>query len=251
MNTPGGAYNYQEQAAPIKLRFSRDFIDAYARLLAAQEGLTKLYNYTTPLPPLPAAENPGYQGIFDDALIWTRDAIRFLVGFSHLEQSITTSISVKTTMGAQAWQKALNAAGASDAAVFQFDVPESTFPPYRALRLRGISVYSVSKQELAPWRVMIQPPRKATIRFADDGTLQSVDQTDVPSVVSGRVMTRFGQRDADVVGLTSLRNISPISDATASSGDRQWIVTLAKQSLSGQDLTSLDDVNLDLHLATR
>ena len=80
MTTPRGAYNFGEQLAPVYNRFSRDFIDAYARLIAAQDGLARLYNYQTPLPPLPT-DDAAYKSIFDDALVWTRDSVRFLAGF--------------------------------------------------------------------------------------------------------------------------------------------------------------------------
>lgn len=79
----GGALNFGEQMTPLAFRFTRDFVDAYARLLAADIALGELYNYTIALPPLPAPNAP-YQSIFDAALVWTRQAIRFLVGFSHL-----------------------------------------------------------------------------------------------------------------------------------------------------------------------
>ena len=48
MTNKGGPYNYQEQLEHSKRRITRDFGDAYARMLAARAGLLKVYGKTIP-----------------------------------------------------------------------------------------------------------------------------------------------------------------------------------------------------------
>lgn len=205
---PGLAYNYVEQARHLQLRFTRDFRDAYIRMLVAQDGLKTIYAFDIlGFPAITAAMLPDAP-VFDDAVTWVRDAIRSLVGFGQLDQSYVLSISLRQSMKEAAWKAAIEVAGVTDPIRFTFLFDEGTCANQRHVRLRGVGACVLSRFA-SPWRLTIRAPEDSFFRYLSDKKTPVV-QHDVPSVRLGRVLNRLPQRDPDVSGVVSLRNVSPL-----------------------------------------
>ena len=125
-----GSLHLEPLVEAIKTRFTRDYTDAYARLLVAQEGLNELYGYFD-MPDVQHVplNNPkqGNLELLDEAVIWVRDAIRWLVGFGHLDQAWTAIFSIRECVGTR--HRLANRKGATSA-VFRFKLPwiASQFP---------------------------------------------------------------------------------------------------------------------------
>lgn len=269
MYAPDGAYNYAAQMELVRQRFLRDFQDSYSRLMKAKDGLEQLYAYYTSAPKndlcygfQPSAfpelkENE--DSFFDQCLLWTRDAIRFMVAFGQLEQNYVFPVSVKDYCGGDdAWTKILQTA-ANGSLEITFDLPESLFPDQYHVRLRGITAFVVEKKRTPGdiWRMELRPPKYGYCRrlpeLAPDGKSDiELDQHTVPTVTLGRVMSRESVRDPDIVGIAALHNISPIgAKKDHSIEERSWKLTVDTKSLLGTSLSNLKDIHIDLLLAMR
>ena len=66
-------------------------------MIKAAAGLVKVYGYTTPLP-----GDPTDLEYFDDCVLWTRQAIDWLVRFSRREQFMILPVSVRNVVGEHA-----------------------------------------------------------------------------------------------------------------------------------------------------
>jgi hypothetical protein len=232
MTTKGGPYNFQEQMEECKHRIMRDFGDAYARMLAARDDLTNIYEQDIPgFPDLNVVTNV-YPSL-DQSILWTRQAIRYLVAFGHRDQTYVASTSVRSLVGNAAYTQAIQNPGAAGVS-FSFEIPQDRFADQVAVRLRGVYLYVVtSKPAGGTWNVTFRPPLQGWCRFRDDqtGTGHILDQSSKRVYVfGGRVMSRDSERDADLLGSTVLRNLSPLGAPTAGIQDCTWSLTLSTSS---------------------
>jgi hypothetical protein len=80
-NVPGNAHNYSQRFDRIRKLFESDIVSAYQRAMAAAVGLSKLFDYSDPLP------SPNGSDFLDDFVIWTRKAMRAVnqIGESEIE----------------------------------------------------------------------------------------------------------------------------------------------------------------------
>jgi hypothetical protein len=251
MADSGGPYNYLEQMEPIRSRFGKDFHAAYSILLAAQHGLQLLYDSKGILPLIIDEPLKGKFTSFDACVSWARDAIRFLIIAGQLDQNYVLSLSVKTNMGEDFFTKAL--ANEGDTVKLTFEVLEARFAAQRLVRLRGISACVVESTPGDTWQMTVRAPVRSIGRFVSDADAaepNKLDQSMVPPVRLGRVQTRQSQREPDVVGLTTLHNVSPLSDPEFKTAGR-WSVEVDRHSLNGTDAKSLIDVHIDLLLAVQ
>jgi hypothetical protein len=254
MTKSGLAYNYVEQSDHLRTRFTRDFRDAYVRMLVARDGLNTIYGVDIPGFPEITPATPADAPIFDSAVTWVRDAIRYLVGFGQLDQSYVLTVSVRKVMQEASWNAAIAAAGAAAPIQFTFLFDEATFSAnQRHVRLRGVGACVLSTAT-GPWKLTIKPPDDSFFHYLRRdraGNLTgTVNQRDVPPVRLGRVLPRLPQRDPDVSGAVSLRNVSPLSATTGSPGTL-WSVTIDRKSAAGDDASAIDDIQLDLQLVMR
>lgn len=228
-----GVLNRAKRLEALRERFRKDFRDAFSKLLKAEEGLKEVYGYIDPLP-------RSFDSLdhYDECLLWTRDAIQWIVRFSRREQSMVMPISLKDVIGNSAWKEG------KKTGQWTFTLRSSDFPDLYFLRLRGIGAYVDDKcgYHGRLWRIRLELPSKGvfyrgTYDSKDTGTL---DQSDLPSARLGRVTQRDYPRDGDVVGTSSLHNASPLGD---------WKVTLLGAIPSVDDARGLEDIVIDLHLA--
>lgn len=247
---PGGAYNYPERLTPIRHRFRRDFWDGYTRLQAARDGLQRLFDYDISDFPVLSGATPDTSPAFDDCLIWTRQAIRFLVAFRTSEQSYAMPISLKALIGKKAWKAAKEAVEDDPSLPFTiaFVLDEAHFPVQSFVRLQGVSVFTVGRE--GPFRVGVRVPAKAVCIFPHRSAPVPIDQSDVRPVWL-RAMDRKTPRSGDVAGVSSIRNASPVSDRSEPGAEKFWRVVVDRTSALGENALDLEDINLDLYIAAQ
>lgn len=244
-----GILNYSERLGPIYDSFYRDFTDALARVQVANTGLMALYGTADPTRPelqLPKSVSPWLdsgveiaaapRGVFDDTLKWVRDSIAYMVQLSHREQNYVLTVSLKKLAGAS-W-----APGLLNGTWEQVGIPDALFKDslmdQRHVRLRGIGAFVVGGTSNDLWQVTVTPPKQSGCYFLNSDTRQPLDQRQVPSCRLGRVQTRSSVRDPDVLGVSSLHNVSPLG---------AWSVKITP--VSDASLASLEDLHLDLYIA--
>lgn len=251
---PGGALNYLEQMIPVQQRFEHDFRDALARMNAIRIGLIQLYGYSAPPLQFDATSTQ-----FDDALLWLRDAGAFLSSFTSLEQEYVFTISVHALLGEKNFKKGLSS---PTSGAWSFSLDPSLFPEQKQIRIRSVSAYVVSQQDpRATWQLAIQAPQSGQV-FQMHAPVSTPVEQKSPVVRLARVQNRSSAREADAVGMMSMRNVSPLGG--------MWKVVVADTqtppsiTAPGGGFTSsavplferigdapLRDVQIDLRLAVR
>lgn len=256
MSKRGCALNYAEQMTAIRRRYERDFHDALGRVAVAAEGLHQLFDYPVPLPAsvyvlLNKSSQQAVQkssslyakaatwtgtpqtSILEDAVSWTRDAISWMISFEQLDQTYTRVFSVKELTGAL-WAQG-QATG-----VWNFDIKEDLLDESHA-RIRSISIY-ITGQSSGLWTAQIKVPVATNIRMLDGRLGPSFNQV-LPTCRLGRVSHRDPLKAADVGGVSSLHNASPIGEG--------WQLKLGPRSTADEPLSTISDVHLDIELAAR
>lgn len=166
-------------------------------------------------------------------VLWVRQAINWLVRFSRLDQNYVRPITLK-------YLKKKNLAQRTGE-TWTFTVNEDLFPNQRHVRLRGVAAAVVSDGAKGLWQMEIRPPSQSFVRHLS-GTRVDMDQSRVPQCYLGRVVDRSSFRDAEITGINALHNVSPFGT---------WKLVMSHQSTHGEKSSSLDDVQIDLHLAVR
>jgi hypothetical protein len=223
--TDNGVLNYAVRKERIEQQFSLDFREALARLLAVQDGMKSIYGYG----------NNGHQitakSTIDEAVLWTRTAINWLVRFSQLEQNFVLPVSISQLC--PDWKTR-----SSD---ITFELKEDSFKNQRNVRLRGLGAAVLGSNANGMWQISVTVPRKSRMIMLD-GTAVDIDQGSVPSCILNRVTNRYGFRDTDIVGINALHNAGPLGI---------WTISIPQQSNEGIPTRGLSDLQLDLHLAVR
>jgi hypothetical protein len=233
-----GDLSYYLRANRIAARVSRDFEDAIDRLTVASEGLRDIYGY---LDEFDLEKNAPIEQI-DYAVLWARNAVRWLNAFSQLDQSFTTSISLRKEAGAN-WSDVIDGDAAS------FTLPEKMFPHHQYVRLRGLAASLALKTESSyAVAVALSPPKYGKIVRTENGTDKSVtlDQRLVPSCLLGAVRSTNSHLQQETAGAISLMNVSPIPGADGDDGS--WKVRI---ELGVIKPTVMDDIIVDLRLTGR
>ena len=248
---PGGALNYPERMTRIEARFRRDFRDALARISAAREGLKKLYGYDEPLPAsvMAALSNkPQDQpGAFDEALIWVRNAIAYLVKFGQIDQRYSFPVSVRELIGEDLYKAARKVV---PWATFSFTISEQLFPAQYYVRLRGLSIYIVTASDIPEpagvWLGQIKAPAKSYCLHLPKGNAapvrEELDQSKIPPSMAGRISYREARRPADVVAASTFHNLSPFG---------QWNLQLSSRSTQDVKTANVHDIVVEFHIAMR
>jgi hypothetical protein len=76
--------------------------------------------------------------------------------------------------------------------------------------------------------------------------VENIDQGNISAAMSGRISSRDNIRTPDVLGGSSLNNVSPFTTQ-----GNNWTVMLSSTSSQGEKTEDLTDVELELHLAVR
>lgn len=231
-----GVLNYAKRLTAIQKRFQQDFRDALARLIVVADGMQKVYGYTQPLPQVAAGTVP-YIGYFDDCLLWARAAVQWLVRFSRQDQSLVLPISVRESIGDDAWKQGL------ERRAWELELGTNVFEHLLEVRLRGLSatVDAGAHHTASLWQLSVQPPKNGIVVHLD-GTKVPLDQTRVPPCRLGRATSLGAAREPDVTGRSSLHNASPIG---------AWRVAVAGSIPRTKDLHHLEDVVLNLFVSYR
>jgi hypothetical protein len=228
--------NYDERSKASYKLFSQDFRDALARLQVVQKGLKEIYGYDLPLPAEPLPTDESEFDYFNKCLLWSRQAISWLIRFSRAEQSLVLPISLKSILSDTDWNSGLLTG------TWKINISEENFSGLMHTRLRGLSAFIIgdeAKNKL--WQLDIQVPTKAIIKHVS-GNEVILDQSKISLCKLARVTDRNAQRDPDLFGLSALFNTSPIG---------KWKVQIIKSVPSSTDFLRVEDIHIDLHLVFR
>ncbi len=226
-----GILNYSKRLSSLRERFHRDFRDALARMNAVHVGLREVYAYSEPLPTSPEAID-----YYDRCLLWVRGAIQWLIRFSRREQSFVLPVSVKDLAGPAGWKEGIKTG------VWNFPVG-GFLEDLKHVRLRGISATVRDRVGYKDrlWQLDVVLPESGVFHHLE-GTEGHIDQSDLPSVLLGRVVERDFVRDPDIAGVVAIHNASPLGS---------WRVSIVASVPSADAGEPLDDLMLDLHLSFR
>jgi hypothetical protein len=128
-----GILNYGKRLESLKKRFHQDFRDALARLQPVQKGLQDIYGYDVPLP-----TDESSIDYFDECLLWSRQAIQWLIRFSRAEQSFILPISLRSIVGDSVWRDK------RQDGIWEINLSEDLFIDSAHVRLRGLSVMALT-----------------------------------------------------------------------------------------------------------
>lgn len=249
----GGAFNYAEQVRECDERLARDAREILSRAAAVAIGLRMLFGIQLPLPQgsmalfsdadraqleaqgVTAAKEGGEDGdlsLTDQTTLWCLDATAELVKFGHRDQRDMMTVSLRNSVAD--WEKAL------ETGRWEVPVDETDFDGQRHVRLRGISLEIVAAKADGFWRARVNPPHISYVRHMDDQKIE-LDQSFAATCRLGRISSPDAPREPQVVGIASLRNISPLG---------QWSVELTTEhSTTGETREAIADVLLTLHVA--
>jgi hypothetical protein len=253
----GGPLDYRGQCTRIGKRIERDFTDAYDRLRIAAEGLELLYGCPKSLIQLLPINQKKDEDAFlsiDGCVQWARDAIRWLVAFSQLDQEFTLIVSLKQSVGQIEWDRSITSAAKQGQLHLRFIVPTNKLDNHTYVRLRGMSAFIEgpnSKDDT--WSGIISLPKDAFSYHLDDmgsKIIKDVSQIDLPRCYLGRIESRTSPRSPEINGLVSLMNASPLGKDGSQYGE--WDIFLDAPISRGKSyFKDLSDVEVELHLVGR
>ncbi|MDO8846539.1 hypothetical protein [Methylicorpusculum sp.] len=238
----GGALNFVEQMLPIQDRFNRNLSDAVIRIDSANQGLCDLFDFPINIPRqlksvISSARsgdnvNGAKVGLFDEALIWVRNAQTWYEALMQREQSYIFSLSIRSLFAEESWKQTLTSGN------WSFELEEDHFPEQHCIRLKGISCSVIGGKKDDIWLARILPPRQARHR-TPSGKRVNLTQSHISPIRIGRIQTRDSVREPDAVGIISLHNASPIGE---------WDLSFSPVSRTNDHLSELEDIVLDLHI---
>lgn len=211
---PNSVLNYGSRMKTIEQRFETDCQDAYDRLVAVKNGIASVYGALSGLEELP---EPGDVNVFDLSVRFARSAHNVLSKIARRDQNYVMTFSIRAKTSREEFENML-----SNGWVLQ--IAQEQFPRQRSLRLRGLSAFVRDKKGEHVYTINIMNGE------------QKVD------LWLGRVGRRTDARDADIVGLMTLHNRSPIGE---------WKIALHPGSVAQALSDELEDVELDLFLAVQ
>ncbi|MDR4503562.1 MAG: hypothetical protein MRK01_02070 [Candidatus Scalindua sp.] len=247
----GGSLNYVDQMDQIRLQFERDFRQALARIKAAYEGLRLIYGYKTELPESMAQQLHGARAakevrevsysLLDECFVWVNDAVQWLDNTSLLDQNYTFSISIRQAVGDKKWYEGRKIGQ------WEFEIPESSFPDQKHVRLRGISAYISGSRAGGVWMTRVDLPKRS-FSYHKQGRVVDLDQSSIPSIRIGRISNRSRTYRPESAGTSLIFNASPFG---------KWKVFLNERSTaanildSDEEIELVDDFVIDLEVAVK
>jgi hypothetical protein len=230
-----GVLNYTKRLTDLKVRFTKDFQDAYAQLLKVREGMQRLYGYSNALPA------PASSALYDGCLLWVRDAAQYILRFQHSELAIVFPISLrKLTPDHTFW-------GTNFApTTIKFSLEPPSFQNWRCCRLRGLSAYIADgmKYEARICQFSVLPPKAGKYKnLAGEDT--NLDQSNVPKIYLSRVAERNSSSKGDIYGVKTLQNLSPWGEWELEA------LSLLDCAGGGAPLQPVLDIQMELHISYR
>jgi hypothetical protein len=136
-----------------------------------------------------------------------------------VDQRYSLPVSVKAGVGNEAFRDGRKL---RPWASWKINVPRELFPDQYYVRLRGATIYvvpeggSTSDNAKGVWIGSLEAPAKTFCEhLTTDGMTPvrvDLDQGNVPTAMAGRITYRDYVRTPDVVGISSLANVSPFGD---------------------------------------
>jgi hypothetical protein len=255
-------------------RFASDFSDAVSRLTVVAEKVKELYGFGVSLPDFRADilirnrtedraafgsfndEGMIAGGPFDRQLIWCRTASAFVLSTGLREQTYILPVSVSERLRSMGETKTLSDLinASSKTCEVRFPLESDLFSDQQAVRSRGLSASIIPRQDkqlLGSWSAVIEPPRTALYRSIGAESWQVFHQNFTKPVKVGRIRSSLRPEPADLVGIHSLHNVSPVSALSDSGDDGLWSLRLDRYSSQGEDLATIAlDIELNLVLAS-
>jgi hypothetical protein len=239
----GEALDFHAQADRSLERITRDYSDATERLITASDGLLRIYGYPDPFPERLRTVVEGAPATIDDAVAWTREAIRWLAAFSQNDQSLTITVSLRGIIGEAGWTRVQ-----TEGTTVPFRIARELFDGHRYVRLRGLAAsLKLRSASLFPLRCVVTAPN--TARFIMDeengqAVVKPIDQSAMPACTLGRVSDFRVPVDAEICAAISLMNASPLGE----DGDGgRWSIRVHR--ITDDTLDMLDDILLDVRVA--
>lgn len=221
-----GPLHFANRRAALLARVERDVRDAKARMIAAAEGLTTIYNHPVDF----KVDDTNLDGCID----WVRSQISWLARFQERDQELVVPVSVSAAVGS-------DFEAGKDTGTWTFQVRPEMFAGYGYLRLRGVSAAVLAGYAAGgAWALRVLAPQNGTFLY-DDGGYAEIDHPS-PWCMLGRVGPRETVPAPDVAGAAALHDLSPVGE---------WTVKIAQASSAGVALDKLRDVQIDLHLVAR
>lgn len=244
----GGALNYRDRFVPLEPQIMADYHQAIGRLQAAYQGLAILFGYGNEqdevgLPTPMTIEN---------LITLVRNAISWLVRFTHRDHSFSLIIPVKPRVGDTAWKNALSDLQSKGSCLMEFPLDGKQLNHYCFARIAGITAAYVSNDCKGVLQADVTLPRSAiSVQKTKGKTKETViDQKALSPCRLGRVVNVSVPRPPEVAGAISQRNASPIGNPK---GDGKWRVQLNVVSgrASGWRPSSwrkIDELELELQM---
>lgn len=247
---PGGAFNYEERFTPLETQISADYTQAWGRVAAAYLGLKTLFGFEDqPKPPEVAPRAAGLPPpkVLENLIVWVRDAISWMVRFTHSDHSFSIVIPVKALVGDIEWKRALSDLQANGKSLLEFKWDGSRLDRYCFVRAAGISASYVSKDCDGVLQIDVAFPHFAiSNHWTKTGPVKSkIEQKTLAPCRLGRVVNSLTPRPPDVAGAISQRNASPIGDPNL---DGNWRFQIDVVSKRESDMRKISDIELELQL---
>jgi hypothetical protein len=233
----GGAFNYQERFEALKAQMTADFDDAVLRLEAAYEGMQAFFGYGEAKSEIRLPDDRKLESL----ATWTRKAVAWMVAFTHQDQAVTSSISLRSVMGKQ-WDKVIQNLKKEEEQEFTFRWDGGTLKNAYFVRLIGISAYYIGKATDKTLQMKVRLPEHAISRQRT-GTVD-VEQS-LPTCQMGRIRHANSQRPPEIVGTNSLRNASPIGRSGAAG---LWTISIASAWPDANASGGIEDIILELQV---
>lgn len=207
---PDGPLCFDAQIESLQERILDDFKDAYDRLSVASVGLELFYGYLDPLPITTHAKGRGTNSLslLDQASRWARAAVRWMVATLQYEQVFSLQVSVRASVSQGDWDAAMIAIKNNGSAKFSIWIDPARAFAHRYVRFRGVAGFCTGSSDM--WSARVSFPRRAvSVQYSGRGESRlEIDQSELPSCVLGRILSRDHPREPELGGVNSLRNAS-------------------------------------------
>lgn len=237
------ALDFAYQKELCLTRLESNYRDSLNRAFIAEDGLEIIYGREPTLGDR-LLESEDLQFRVNELRNWIYKSIESVMAYSQLDQSFTTCVSLRYALSEDGFAT-LNSSNEDFNTAFE--ISRDLFPlgTHQNIRLKGIGAFFVGKVGDIPWRIEIGVPTNAVyLRDADEFT---VDQTNVPSCILGRVESRNSVRGVEFGGMVSLNNVSPIA-AEGNSLSQSWRIKIDRPHSTTEMFNNIEDIILELNL---
>lgn len=189
--------NYKERIFHILKIFNVDYAAAIKRIEAIHLGISNVIGLQINLPP------SNDESSVEDIIVWLRDVIDKLIILFDTEIVTTMTFSLKSLISSSDWDRF------KQGELVNFNLDHSSFFRGSCIRIKQISLFSLSKNEHFPLSIKLQLPKLAQVIHLD-GKSNTLDQSSIPILCFGDVRARRAGDFTSVCDSRALHNSSPI-----------------------------------------